>query len=72
VLQRQDIQKRLATELKTFQDTYKSKIVYAKGYGPPEFPKAPGAAPAAKPPASAATPAAAPAKPAAAAPAAAN
>ncbi len=46
ILQRQEIQKRLATELKSWQEAYKSKIVYGKGYGPPVFPKAPGAAPA--------------------------
>ncbi len=43
ILQRQEIQKRLAAQLKKWQDEYKSKIVYAKGYGPPVFPKAPGA-----------------------------
>lgn len=55
ILQRQEIQKRLAAELKKLQDEYKPKIVYAKGYGPPELP---GKAGAAKP---AAAPAAAPA-----------
>ncbi len=78
ILQRQEVQKRLASELKAFQDSYKSKIVYAKGYGPPQLPKpagapAPGTAPgAAKPSAAAApatpapAPAATPAAPAAA------
>ncbi len=61
LLQRQEIQKRLGTELKGWQDSYKGKIIYAKGYGPPVFPKSPGA-PGATP---------APAAPAAAAPAAA-
>lgn len=56
ILQRQEIQKRLAAELKRVQDAYKPKIVYAKGYGPPEFPKAPGQAQAAQ---AAASPAAA-------------
>lgn len=57
ILQRQAIQKRLGTELKTWQEAYKSKIVYAKGYGPPAFPKTP-ATPGADPapaPAAAAT-----------------
>ncbi|MFZ4688108.1 MAG: hypothetical protein ACOYLS_02610 [Polymorphobacter sp.] len=62
ILQRQEIQKRLATELKTWQESYKTKIIYAKGYGAPVFPKAPPAAPAAAP-----APAAATAVPAAAA-----
>ena len=63
VLKQQEIQKRLSTELKKFQDAYKPKIVYAKGYGPPELPKLPGATPAAgaKPATPAAAPAAAPA-----------
>ena len=43
ILQRQEIQKRLGAELKSWQEAYKSKIVYAKGYGPPVFPKAPAA-----------------------------
>jgi len=47
ILQRQEIQKRLATQLKTFQETYKAKVIYGKGYGPPVFPKAPAATPAA-------------------------
>lgn len=60
ILQRQEIQKRLAAALKGWQDAYKPKIVYAKGYGPPVFPKAPGAgAPAAGMPAAAPAPAAA-------------
>jgi EpsD family peptidyl-prolyl cis-trans isomerase len=65
ILQRQEIQKTLGAQLKTWQDQYKSKIVYGKGYGPPVFPKPPVARPATPP----AAPAAAPA---AAAPAAAN
>jgi EpsD family peptidyl-prolyl cis-trans isomerase len=44
ILQRQETQKRLATELKTFQEAYKAKVVYGKGYGPPVLPKAPAAA----------------------------
>ena len=36
VLQRQDVQKRLADELKRIQDSYKPKIVYAKGYSAPD------------------------------------
>lgn len=36
ILQRQDVQKRLATELKRIQDSYKPKIVYAKGYEAPD------------------------------------
>ncbi|GGE03519.1 hypothetical protein GCM10011529_07500 [Polymorphobacter glacialis] len=59
VLQRQEIQKRLASELKKWQDAYKSKIVYAKGYAAPDL-TAPGAKPAAS--------GAAPATPAAATP----
>ena len=63
VLQRQDVQKRLAGELKKFQDAYKSKIVYAKGYAAPVVPKAPAPTPvpAPIPAAAAATPASAPA-----------
>jgi EpsD family peptidyl-prolyl cis-trans isomerase len=75
VLQRQDIQKRLASELKTWQDSYKSKIVYAKGYGPPDVPKPDAGKPAAgATPDSGAAPAvqAAGAAPAAPAPAAAK
>jgi hypothetical protein len=64
ILQRQEIQKTLAAQLKTWQDAYKSKIVYGKGYGPPVFPKPPGAKAAAAP---AAAPAPAPAAPAPAA-----
>jgi EpsD family peptidyl-prolyl cis-trans isomerase len=64
ILQRKEVQKRLMSELKKVQDAYKPKIVYAAGYGPPEFPKGPANA-AAK---AAATPAGtAIAKPAAAA-----
>ncbi len=54
ILQRQEIQKRLGTELKTWQEAYKAKIVYGKGYGPPVFPKAPAAPKAAEAPAAAA------------------
>ena len=36
VLQRQEIQKQLAAELKKLQDSYKAKIVYAKGYAAPD------------------------------------
>ncbi|MBC7506209.1 MAG: hypothetical protein H7267_10870 [Sandarakinorhabdus sp.] len=43
LLQRQDVQKRLTTELKKIQDSYKSKIVYAKGYSAPDPSKFPGA-----------------------------
>lgn len=72
LIQRQDVQKRLAAELKKIQDTYKPKIKYAKGYAAPDLSKVPGAKPAATPAAGAtATPAAAnagaaaaPAKPA--------
>ena len=54
VLQRQQVQKRLGEELKTFNTAAKAKIVYAKNYGPPVFPKAPNvAAPAAATPAAA-------------------
>ncbi len=67
VLQRQEIQKKLGNELKKYQDSYKAKTVYAKGYGPPEFPKLPAAPAAAKP---AAAPAIAPAAAPAPAPAA--
>lgn len=66
ILQRQEVQKRLAAELKKWQEAYKSKITYGKGYGPPELPK-PGATAGAGPGAGAAGAAA----PAAAAPAAA-
>ncbi len=59
VLQKQEVQKKLVAELKRLTDAAKSKTVYAKGYGPPVFPK-PGDAPAAPAPATAA-----PAKPAA-------
>ncbi|OYU15602.1 MAG: hypothetical protein CFE37_04545 [Alphaproteobacteria bacterium PA4] len=37
VLQRQETQKRLAAELKKVQEAFKPKIVYGKGYGPPDF-----------------------------------
>ena len=36
VLQRREIQKQLAAELKKLQDSYKPKIVYAKGYSAPD------------------------------------
>jgi EpsD family peptidyl-prolyl cis-trans isomerase len=39
ILQRQEIQKQLTAELKRIQDTYKSKIVYAKGYAAPDLNK---------------------------------
>ncbi len=58
LLQRQEVQKRLASELKGWQDAYKSKIIYAKGYSAPEVPKPPVAT---VPGAAAAAPAAAPA-----------
>jgi len=45
ILQRQEIQKHLATELKAWQDSYKTKIVYAKGYAAPVLPGAPAAKP---------------------------
>ncbi len=68
VLQRQEVQKKLASELKRFDDAAKGKIVYAKDYGPPVFPKNPAAAAAANMPATAAAkpgaPATAPAVPA--------
>jgi EpsD family peptidyl-prolyl cis-trans isomerase len=67
ILQRQEIQKSLGTQLKTWQDAYKTKIVYGKGYGPPVFPKPPGARPATAAPAPAAPAPAAPAAPAPAA-----
>ncbi len=66
ILQRQEVQKRLATELKKWQEAYKAKITYGKGYGAPELPK-PGATAGAGPGAGAAGASA----PAAAAPAAA-
>jgi len=67
LLQRQEVNKRLQAELKKIQESYKSKIVYAKGYGTVEdarkaLEKAP-AAGAAKP-AAGAPAAAAPAAPA--------
>ena len=66
VLQRQEIQKSLAAELKGWQEAYKAKITYGKGYGPPVFPKqaAPGTAAAAPAAATAAAPAAAATAPA--------
>jgi EpsD family peptidyl-prolyl cis-trans isomerase len=54
ILQRQEIQKRLGSELKAWQEAYKSKIVYGKGYGPPVFPKEPAPGKAAAPAAPAA------------------
>ena len=82
ILQRQEIQKQLGAELKKLQDSYKPKIVYAKGYAAPDPAKfqaeaKAAAAKAAGTPAGAATspavapPAAAPAATAPAAPAAA-
>ena len=67
ILQRQEIQKSLATQLKAWQEAYKSKIVYGKGYGPPVLPKTPDANAAA--PIAGATPAATPQPAAAPAPA---
>ena len=65
ILQRQEIQKRLAAELKGWQEAYKPKIVYAKGYAAPVLPKAPPAAkPVAAPAPTSAAPATAPATPA--------
>ena len=66
VLQRQEIQKRLGNELKAFQEAYKSKIVYGKGYGAPVFPKGPMATKTGSPPAAPAPVAAQTAEPAAA------
>jgi EpsD family peptidyl-prolyl cis-trans isomerase len=36
ILQRQDVQKKLAAELKRIQDSYKPTIVYGKGYSAPD------------------------------------
>ncbi len=36
ILQQQEVQKRLAAELKRIQDSYKPKIVYGKGYAAPD------------------------------------
>lgn len=74
VLQRQEIQKQLGAELKKLQDSYKPKIVYAKGYSAPDpakFQAEAKAAAAKAAGAAAAPPAVAPAAtaPAAAAPA---
>jgi EpsD family peptidyl-prolyl cis-trans isomerase len=74
ILQRQDVQKRLASELKRIQDSYKPKIVYGKGYEAPDpkkFQAAAAAAAAAAAKASAPTvrPTGTTAAPAAAAPA---
>jgi EpsD family peptidyl-prolyl cis-trans isomerase len=78
ILQRQDVQKRLAAELKRIQDSYKAKIVYGKGYSAPDPKKfqaaakaAAAGAPAAGAPAAAVVTPTGIAKPAAA-PAAAN
>lgn len=49
LLQRQDVQKRLAAELKKIQDSYKPKIVYGKGYAAPDATKLPGGKPGALP-----------------------
>lgn len=62
VLQRQEVQKRLAETLKKWQEEYKTKIQYAKGFDPAEVAKA-----AAKPAAAGAKPAAGTAAPAPAA-----
>ncbi len=59
LLQRVETQKRLQAQLKTFQAEAKANIHYAKGYGPPEAPKTPGAG--APPAPGAATPATPPA-----------
>lgn len=64
VLKTRDTQKRLGGELKKWQDAYKPKIIYAKGYAAPAFPKAPTAM---QPAATAAPAAAATAAPAASA-----
>jgi EpsD family peptidyl-prolyl cis-trans isomerase len=70
VLQRQEIQKRLAGELKKWQDAYKPKITYAKSYGAPVLPKVAAPAPAAAAPTAAtAAPTAATAAPTTATPA---
>jgi EpsD family peptidyl-prolyl cis-trans isomerase len=53
LLERENVQKALMTQLKEYQAAYKDKIVYAKGYGPPALPQS-GAAPAAAPAAPAA------------------
>jgi EpsD family peptidyl-prolyl cis-trans isomerase len=58
ILQRQDVQKRLAAELKRIQDSYKPKIVYGKGYSAPDPKKFQEAAAAAARAAPAARPAA--------------
>jgi EpsD family peptidyl-prolyl cis-trans isomerase len=72
ILQRQEVQKQLAAELKKIQESYKSKIVYGKGYEAPDPSKFAQGQPGAKPAAAAgAKPAAAPgAAPATTAPAA--
>ena len=49
LLQRQDVQKRLGTELKKIQDSYKTKIVYGKGYSAPDTTKLPGGKPGSLP-----------------------
>ena len=66
LIQRQEVQKRLASELKKIQESYKPKIVYGKGYAAPDLTKLPGAksaqgATAAKAPAPVIAPATAPA-----------
>lgn len=58
ILQRQQVQKQLAAELKKLQDGYKDKIVYAKGYSAPDPAKFQAEAKAAAAKAAAATPAA--------------
>lgn len=70
VLQRMETQKRLGAELKKIQESYKSKIVYGKGYGAPDFKAAekelaaqaakPGATTTARPTSPTAAPTAAP------------
>lgn len=63
LLQQQNVQKRLASELEKWKESYKAKIVYAEGYGEPdEALMKPGAAPVAQSKAAPETPAAAPAQ----------
>lgn len=62
ILQRQEIQKSLGTQLKAWQDAYKAKIVYGKGYSAPALPKPAAAAKAPAAPAAAAPAAVAPAQ----------
>lgn len=64
VLQRQEVQKRLAEALKKWQEEYKAKIQYAKGYEPVDPAKAAAGAGGPAKPGAAAAPAAPAAKPA--------